>query len=215
MGRKKAPISDMDVAAKLSAPLAKRLSALITDPNALKEYLGCSIQAISQYKLGISRPTLENLCKIADFYNVTTDFLLGRTPVKTTEVGLKSAARYTGLAESTLSFIHYNELTGLTETIDALFQNEDFQQALRYIAFLKEDCQKVPDVELSDSELDKISECEKWLEESCGAHIVHWALYREWQTHKILRFLEASIDTVLNTDFRDSGPSIQGGGKHG
>ena len=79
MGRKKTPTSTMNVAEKQNTDLAKRLDSLITDVNALKNYLGISAQAINQYRLGISRPSLENLCKIADYYHVTTDYLLGRT----------------------------------------------------------------------------------------------------------------------------------------
>lgn len=99
MARKKAPISDLSISEKQSAPLAQRLNDLITDPNALKEHLGCSIQAINQYRLGISRPTLENLCKIADFYDVSTDYLLGRTNIKDPDMNFKNACEYMGLTQ--------------------------------------------------------------------------------------------------------------------
>lgn len=106
MPRKKAPVSDMDVAGKQATPLAQRLSSLITDPNALKDYLGCSIQAVNQYKLGISRPTLNNLCKIADFYGVSTDFLLGRVPYKTMDIEKQGICEYTGLSENAVDQLH-------------------------------------------------------------------------------------------------------------
>lgn len=106
MGRKKAPISDMNVMEKQEAPLAKNLRALITDPNALREYLGCSTQAINQYRLGTSRPTLENLCKIADFYGVSTDFLLGRVPYKTKDTEKRDVCEYTGLSEAAVDRLH-------------------------------------------------------------------------------------------------------------
>lgn len=106
MPRKKASISDMDVAEKQQTPLAQRLNALITNPNALKDHLGCTIQAINQYRLGISRPTLENLCKIADFYGVSTDFLLGRVPYMTQDVEKQNVCRYTGLSETAVERLH-------------------------------------------------------------------------------------------------------------
>lgn len=99
MGRKRSANSEMNVAEKLSTPLAERLNELITDGEALKNYLNVSIQAINQYKLGISRPSLENLCKIADFYGVTTDYLLGRTEIKTTNKDMAAAVKTTGLCE--------------------------------------------------------------------------------------------------------------------
>ena len=99
MGRKKNPTSDMDVREKKLTTLAQRLDELITDSGALKEHLGVSIQAINQYRQGTARPTLENLCKIADFYGVTTDYLLGRTEIKTTDKDMATAVKTTGLCE--------------------------------------------------------------------------------------------------------------------
>lgn len=106
MGRKKNTTSEMDVAEKLSAPLTQRLNELITDSNELKDFLGCSIQAVNQYKLGISRPSLENLCKIADFYGVTTDYLLGRTNEPTANIDRRAACDYTGLSSKAVEHLH-------------------------------------------------------------------------------------------------------------
>ncbi|MDL2302530.1 helix-turn-helix domain-containing protein [Lachnospiraceae bacterium OttesenSCG-928-D06] len=45
-------------------------------------YLKVSIATISNYEQGIHRPDLETLCQLADFFHVTTDYLLDRTPCK-------------------------------------------------------------------------------------------------------------------------------------
>ena len=103
MARKKSPATEMNVAEKQELPLAQRLNGLITDVNKLKEALGVSAQAINQYKMGTSRPSLENLCKIADFYGVTTDYLLGRTGTKSINPTVQAAAQYTGLSEATIN----------------------------------------------------------------------------------------------------------------
>jgi transcriptional regulator with XRE-family HTH domain len=34
---------------------------------------------MNEYKTGIKRPTIDNLMKIADYLDVSTDYLLGRT----------------------------------------------------------------------------------------------------------------------------------------
>lgn len=99
MGRKKTPTSTMNVAEKQNTDLAKRLDGLITDVNALKNYLGISAQAINQYRLGISRPSLENLCKIADYYHVTTDYLLGRTTSKSIDEDVLTTIQTVGLSD--------------------------------------------------------------------------------------------------------------------
>lgn len=99
MGRKKTPTSTMNVAEKQNTDLAKRLDELITDVNALKNYLGISAQAINQYRLGISRPSLENLCKIADYYHVTTDYLLGRTTSRSIKEDVLTTVQTVGLSD--------------------------------------------------------------------------------------------------------------------
>ena len=73
---------DVKVFDKAESPFAKRLRELVTNPAALKECLGCSQQAINQYKQGTAFPKTENLIKIADFYGVSVDYLLGRTDEK-------------------------------------------------------------------------------------------------------------------------------------
>lgn len=45
----------------------------------LAAYLNVSIGTISNYEKGIHYPDLITLCKLADYFGVTTDFLLQRT----------------------------------------------------------------------------------------------------------------------------------------
>ena len=138
MGRKKNATSEMDVAEKLSAPLTQRLNELITDSNELKDFLGCSIQAVNQYKLGISRPSLENLCKIADFYGVSTDYLLGRTQTKTSDMDKRAMCDYSGLTESALELLHsFKDNPDYSRIISAILENETFQAILPQIPDLE------------------------------------------------------------------------------
>lgn len=46
----------------------------------LAAYLNLSIGTISNYEQGIHYPDLDTLCRLADFFDVTTDYLLNRTP---------------------------------------------------------------------------------------------------------------------------------------
>ena len=48
---------------------------------ALAERIGISGQVVSQYERGVTRPDLEILTRIADFFNVSSDYLLGKTNV--------------------------------------------------------------------------------------------------------------------------------------
>lgn len=45
----------------------------------LADYLRLSVGTISNYENNIHSPDLETLCRIADFFGVTTDYILGRT----------------------------------------------------------------------------------------------------------------------------------------
>lgn len=45
----------------------------------LAVYLKVSIGTISNYEKGIHYPDLHTLCKLADYFGVTTDYLLNRT----------------------------------------------------------------------------------------------------------------------------------------
>ncbi len=45
----------------------------------LAEMLGYGYTAIANYESGRNEPSLGDLCRIADFFDVSTDYLLGRT----------------------------------------------------------------------------------------------------------------------------------------
>lgn len=45
------------------------------------EMLGISLTAYQRYEHGTAEPNFDNLSKLADFYGVTTDYLLGREPL--------------------------------------------------------------------------------------------------------------------------------------
>lgn len=44
------------------------------------DVFGVTLRAWQTYEQGVSEPKYEMLCRIADFYGVTTDYLLGREP---------------------------------------------------------------------------------------------------------------------------------------
>lgn len=48
----------------------------------IAEYLGISQNTYSQYEIGVLNYPVDTVCKLADYYNVSTDYLLGRTSVK-------------------------------------------------------------------------------------------------------------------------------------
>lgn len=140
MSRKKNPASEMNVAEKQSLPLAQRLSTLITDVSALKDYLGVSAQAINQYRLGISRPSLENLCKIADFYGVSVDYLLGRIDIPNTDLNMQEVHKLTGLSVGAIAKLNNismeNQKTAFSDIISLLIEDSNAEYFLALLCSL-------------------------------------------------------------------------------
>lgn len=64
----------------------------------------CSPQMVSNWIHG-SEPNLTTIPLIADFFGVSTDYLLGRTKVKTTKSNLRAVCDFTGLSESAVEEI--------------------------------------------------------------------------------------------------------------
>lgn len=63
--------------------LADRLVSLQKERNVLKkdiaDAIGVSVMGYYRYERGDRQPTAEKLLALADFFNVSTDYLLGRS----------------------------------------------------------------------------------------------------------------------------------------
>ena len=148
MGRKKNSTSTVDVGEKMRDPIARVLEDLIKDPKQLSIYLGCSLQAVNQYKKGIARPSLENLSKIADYYHVSTDYILGRTVISSVNPDIQAAAKCTGLSQKALEvLIAINN--GMKEryfekvALDHLIQSKYFLEFLHNLCLVENYSRKV------------------------------------------------------------------------
>lgn len=140
MDTEKRKAYDSAVWDKANSPLSKRLQELITDPAALKDHLGCTVQAINQYKQGTAFPKTENLIKIADFYQVSVDYLLGITDVRQRDTSLQSVNMVTGLSVGAickLNDIKDKDRT-LSDVISALIENRNCEYLLALVRFILE-----------------------------------------------------------------------------
>lgn len=102
----------------------------------LADFLEISQQAYQRYENGTSEPNGDGFIKLADFYNVSTDYLLGRTPVRemnTLPVGALSeeevkdidAAIVTGYTQLSLE-TRRAFITMLEELFGNIFDREDY-----------------------------------------------------------------------------------------
>lgn len=112
--------------------LAVRLRNLLQQNNAtqkdLSEILGVTRQAISGYCNGSSTPSIENLIQLADYFNVSIDYLLGRVNASTTNVDVQIICEKTGLSEKSINTLHsIKEYKGDEYIIvDQLISNDKF-----------------------------------------------------------------------------------------
>lgn len=68
----------------------------------LANLLGCSAAAIGNYENDNRNPDFDTLVRIADYFNTTTDYLLGRTEAKTADTDIRAVCDYLGLEEESL-----------------------------------------------------------------------------------------------------------------
>lgn len=69
------------------------------------EKIGISRAALSSYENGSRTMDIEILYKFSELFNVSTDYLLGRTPHSTTDEDEQNALKVTGLSEKALENI--------------------------------------------------------------------------------------------------------------
>lgn len=104
-----------NIADKFNTPLAIRLRFLIEKSgitqNQLAQKLGKTRQAINSYTLGITVPDSDTIVKLSQFFDVSSDYLLGLSEAKTSDKDLQYVCNFTGLSEeSVLKFNFHKEL---------------------------------------------------------------------------------------------------------
>lgn len=72
----------------------------------LGDIFGVSRQTVATWLNGDSIPDCLALKKIAEFYNVSADYLLGISDMVSPDVNLRAAAEYTGLSEEAVEHLH-------------------------------------------------------------------------------------------------------------
>lgn len=80
--------------------------------------LGISRASLGYYESGERKPDAEILFKIAEYYNVSCDYLLGRTEAKTTDSNIQMINSKTGLTEESIAkLIKYNEIKKVIKNV--------------------------------------------------------------------------------------------------
>lgn len=90
----------------------------------LAAYLQLSTGTISNYENGVHSPDLNTLCKLADYFDVTTDYLLNRTSYRYTSKKMDQ---------------RLNKDYTLSDVVDAVLAcgTESVEHLMKYARFLK------------------------------------------------------------------------------
>ena len=90
-----------------NAKTAERIAELIGDTpsGTVAKDLGLTRQTISNFVNGRYKPVGDNLEKLADYFNVSTDYILGRTDVKSPDTTIQGVCKYLGLTEQAVNII--------------------------------------------------------------------------------------------------------------
>lgn len=101
----------------------ERLRKLIASANVTQKQLanavGVKPQSISQYLDGASCPSYAVLIAIADFFHVSTDYLVGRSDVSTDDMSIAAIGKALGISEKAVSVIAQN-----SKVVDRLLSHD-------------------------------------------------------------------------------------------
>ncbi|MCD7843154.1 MAG: helix-turn-helix domain-containing protein [Clostridiales bacterium] len=104
---------------KYNSVFAERLRFLIeshkTTITALSKSLGITRQAVSQYADGTGQPNADRLRKIADFFHVSADYLLGLSDIPTRNETVQGVHDLTGLWQDAIEKLQADNNVGDNE----------------------------------------------------------------------------------------------------
>lgn len=109
----------------------KRLAALRESKGVSRQIvadeLGISRASLEYYEKGQRVPDIVVLSRIADYFNVSADYLLGRTDIKSANPDIKMFHTLTGLSEDSIGYLCSNKTQLEKNTLDALFSEMGFR----------------------------------------------------------------------------------------
>lgn len=75
----------------------------------LADAIGVKRQSIAQYLTGNIQPPLSTVAAISDYFDISIDYLTGRTDIKSRNIEIKEICKITGLSEKALDTLKTDE----------------------------------------------------------------------------------------------------------
>lgn len=103
--------------------------------------IGLTRVAMGYYEKGERKPDVEMLYKIASYYQVSADYLIGLSDVKTPDIDTQTIAAKTGLSEKVIERLYYfnSHRTNYLKPLNILLQSVNFESALFHMPKYMED----------------------------------------------------------------------------
>lgn len=147
-----------------------RLNKGITQAT-LASKLNIAKTTLAAYEQGKNEPSIETLTKIADYFNVSIDYLLGRTDISSPDLKVAYISKFLGLKENSVKTLHMYQQMALKndtamlqklDTINMLFSPhcELLNHISSYLHFSATHFKNFYDE--SNNSLSPISELELW-----------------------------------------------------
>ena len=134
--------------------MTTRLRQLIeekpTTITAVARELGISRQAVSQYTMGIGQPNADKLLQIAEYFDVSCDWLVGRQGgAKSFDIDLAGVCKFLNMSEESVAFLQeFGEFSkDYPGTLDALFASEEFREVMKSMLRYRLEVQKIAEGE--------------------------------------------------------------------
>lgn len=179
--------------------IGQRINTLLAEQDKkqkeLAEALGVLDNTISYFVSGKRVPNLEQIIKIAQFFDVSTDYLLGLSDNRTTNLELQAVCKYTGLSEDAAKNLHFTQ--NIIEEIKRNGVDNYFLACPETILPMAENQQKVINAFLEDKEF--FSGCAYSIEKSIKKAKESTLLY-ENEIISLTKKFETALDGTKLSD---------------
>ena len=110
----------------------------------ISDATGIPTGSLSQYQNDSAEAGIDKLAKLAEYFHVSTDWLLGRTDVRSPDVKLQAAVKYTRLSEKAVEQLHKLGTSGpaakgyrlaITDMLSELIESDRFYDIFSNMGF--------------------------------------------------------------------------------
>ena len=200
-GRKKKEIG-------FDSPFATRLRELLAETNTTQPTLaaavGVSRQAVGQWKDGNTVPDILDFQKIADYFKVSTDYLLGRSDVRSLDTGKRAVSELTGLSEQCIDILNTSLKSHDNKSICKLTSSFvvelcDKNYFLNKILCIIDITSSNKAVEISDSQLGRLIDTAN----RCGCVLLERSEAIEYHGTKLNKIVVSAAEAAFQKTFEE------------